>query len=134
MGTLNKVQIIGYLGRDAELKYIPNGTAVASISIATTEVWKDKNGQKKEATEWHRCSVWDKQAETLAEYLTKGRLVYVEGRIQTSKWKDKDGNERESKEIRVDRITLLGKKEQSQPQTVDAVSEAAEIDDRDIPF
>ena len=96
MSSLNKVMLIGYLGRDAELKYIPSGTAVASLSLATTEVWKDKTGQKKEATEWHRCTVWDKQAENLAEYLTKGRLVYIEGRLQTRKWTDKNQIERES--------------------------------------
>ena len=122
MSSLNKVQLIGRLGRDAELKYIPSGTAVANISIATTEVWKDQNGQKKERTEWHRCNIWDKQAEGLAEYLTKGKLIYVEGRLQTRKWKDKDGNDRYTTEIRVDRVVLLspsGKKDESQSEAAD---------------
>lgn len=109
MGSLNKAQLIGNLGRDAELRYTPGGAAVATINVATTEVWNDKaTGQKREQTEWHRVVVWGKQAESLAEYLVKGKQIYVEGRIQTRKWTDKDGVERYTTEIRSDRITLLG--------------------------
>jgi single-strand DNA-binding protein len=108
MGSLNKVQLIGNLGRDAELRYTPGGTAVATVNIATTETWNDKaTGQKKEQTEWHRVIVWGKQAESLSEYLKKGKQIYVEGRLQTRKWQDKDGNDKWTTEIRSDRIVLL---------------------------
>lgn len=107
MGTVNKVIIVGNLGRDAEVRYTPGGAAVATISLATTDVWKDKSGQRQERTEWHRVVLWGKQAETLAEYLTKGRQIYVEGRLQTRQWDDRDGNKRYTTEIRSDRIVLL---------------------------
>lgn len=110
MSYLNKVMLIGNLGRDAELKYTTSGAAVAHFSLATTEVWRDKQGQKQEKTEWHRINVWGKSAEALAEYLSKGKQVYVEGRIQTSEYTDKDGNPRKSVEIRADRVVLLGHK------------------------
>lgn len=108
MGSVNKAMIVGNLGRDAELRYTANGTAVATINIATTEQWKDKEGQKQEKTEWHRVNLWGKMAESLTEYLTKGKQVYVEGRIETRKWQDKDGHDRWSTEIRADRLVLLG--------------------------
>ena len=108
MGTVNKVIIVGNMGRDAEVRYTPGGAAVATLSLATTDVWNDKSGQRQEKTEWHRVVVWGKQAETLAEYLTKGRQIYVEGRLQTRQWDDKDGNKRSTTEIRSDRIVLLG--------------------------
>jgi single-strand DNA-binding protein len=108
MGTVNKVIIVGNMGRDAEVRYTPGGAAVATLSLATTDVWNDKAGQRQEKTEWHRVVVWGKQAETLAEYLTKGRQIYVEGRLQTRQWDDKDGNKRYTTEIRSDRIVLLG--------------------------
>ena len=108
MGTVNKVIIVGNMGRDAEVRYTPGGAPVATLSLATTDVWNDKAGQRQEKTEWHRVVVWGKQAETLAEYLTKGRQIYVEGRLQTRQWDDKDGNKRYTTEIRSDRIVLLG--------------------------
>lgn len=109
MASVNKVILIGNLGRDAELRYTPGGAAVATLSLATTEVWNDRNtNQRQEKTEWHRIVVWGKQAETLQEYLTKGRQIYVEGRLQTRQWDDKDGNKRYTTEIKADRITLLG--------------------------
>ncbi|MDA1092703.1 MAG: single-stranded DNA-binding protein [Acidobacteria bacterium] len=108
MGTVNKVIIVGNLGRDAEIRYTPGGAAVATLSLATTDIWNDKAGQRQEKTEWHRVVVWGKQAETLADYLTKGRQIYVEGRLQTRQWDDKDGNKRSTTEIRSDRIVLLG--------------------------
>lgn len=107
---MNKAQLIGNLGRDAELKFTNTGTAVASVSVATTEHWNDKDGQKKEATEWHRVVIWGKTAENLAEYLTKGKQIYVEGRLQTREWTDKDGVVRKTTEIRADRVILLGSK------------------------
>jgi single-strand DNA-binding protein len=108
MASLNKVQLIGNLGRDAELKYTPSGAAVATINMATTEVWNDKDGKKQERTEWHRVVLWGKQAEGLAEYLVKGKQIYVEGRLQTRSWDDKDGIKRYTTETRCDRLILLG--------------------------
>jgi single-strand DNA-binding protein len=109
MGSVNKVILVGNLGRDAELRYTPGGAPVATLNLATTEVWNDKaSGQKQEKTEWHRVVLWGKSAESLSEYLTKGKQIYVEGRLQTRKWQDKDGNDKYTTEIRADRITLLG--------------------------
>src|SRR6476660_5565015 len=108
MGSVNKVILVGNLGRDAELRYTPGGAAVATLNLATTEVWNDKGGQRQEKTEWHRIVLWGKQAESLQEYLTKGKQSYVEGRLQTRQWDDKDGNKRYTTEIKADRITLLG--------------------------
>jgi single-strand DNA-binding protein len=108
MGSENKVILVGNLGRDAELRYTPGGAAVATLNLATTEVWNDKGGQRQEKTEWHRIVLWGKQAESLQEYLTKGKQIYVEGRLQTRQWDDKDGNKRYTTEIKADRITLLG--------------------------
>src|SRR5256885_16458405 len=108
MGSVNKVVRVGNLGRDAELRYTPGGAAVATLNMATTEVWNDKAGQRQEKTEWHRVVLWGKSAESLSEYLTKGKQIYVEGRLQTRQWDDKDGNKRYTTEIRGDRIVLLG--------------------------
>ncbi len=108
MGSVNKVILVGNLGRDAELKYTTGGAAVATLNMATTETWNDKSGQKQEKTEWHRCNLWGKAAESLTEYLTKGKQIYLEGRLQTRKWQDKDGHDRYTTEIRADRIVLLG--------------------------
>jgi len=108
MGSVNKVILVGNLGRDAELRYTPGGAAVSTLNLATTEVWNDKGGQRQEKTEWHRIVLWGKQAESLQEYLTKGKQIYVEGRLQTRQWDDKDGNKKYTTEIKADRITLLG--------------------------
>ncbi len=108
MGSVNKVILVGNLGRDAELRYTPGGAAVATLNMATTEVFKDREGQKKEDTQWHRVILWGKTAETLQDYLTKGKQIYVEGKLQTRKWKDKDGNDKYTTEIRGDRVVLLG--------------------------
>jgi single-strand DNA-binding protein len=107
MGSVNKVILVGNLGRDAELRYTPGGAAVATLNLATTEVWNDKGGQKQEKTEWHRVVLWGKSAESLNEYLVKGKQIYVEGRLQTRQWDDKDGNKRYTTEIRGDRVVLL---------------------------
>jgi single-strand DNA-binding protein len=108
MASVNKVILIGNLGRDPEVRYLPSGDAVANLSVATTEVWKDKAGEKQEQTEWHRVAFFGRQAEICGEYLRKGSSIYVEGRLQTRKWTDKDGNERYTTEIRGDRMQLLG--------------------------
>jgi single-strand DNA-binding protein len=107
MGSVNKVILVGNLGRDAELRYTPGGAAVATLNLATTEIWNDKEGQRQEKTEWHRVILWGKQAETLNQYLQKGKQIYVEGRLQTRQWDDKDGNKRYTTEIRSDRVVLL---------------------------
>jgi len=108
MGSVNRVILVGNLGADAELRYTGGGMAVANFRMATTEVWKDKEGQRQEQTEWHRISLWGKQAESVAQYLLKGKQVYVEGRIQTRKWQDKEGQDRYSTEIKADKLVLLG--------------------------
>jgi single-strand DNA-binding protein len=107
MGSVNKVILVGNLGRDAELRYTPGGAAVSKFSLATTEVWNDKAGQKQERTEWHNIDLWGKQAETLTEYLVKGKQVYVEGRLQTDEYTDKEGVKRKSTKVRCDRVVLL---------------------------
>ena len=108
MASVNRVILIGNLGRDPEMRYMPSGDAVANFSIATTEKWKDKNGEMQEQTEWHRIAFFGRQAEICGEYLRKGSSVYVEGRLQTRKWTDKDGNERYTTEVRGDRMQMLG--------------------------
>jgi len=109
MGTVNKVIIVGNLGRDAEVRRTPDGTAVSTISVATTESWTDKSsGERQEKTEWHRVVIWGRTAESLEQYLLKGRQVYVEGKLQTRKWQDRDGHDKYTTEIRSDRVVLLG--------------------------
>jgi single-strand DNA-binding protein len=108
MASVNKVILVGNLGRDPEMRYMPSGDALVSFSVATTDSWKDKNGQKQERTEWHRISMFGKLAEIAGEYLKKGSSVYLEGRLQTRKWQDKDGNERQTTEIVADRMQMLG--------------------------
>jgi single-strand DNA-binding protein len=108
MGSVNKVILVGNLGRDAELRYTPGGAAIAKFSLATTEKWNDKSGSPQERTEWHNIDLWGKQAETLAEYLTKGKQVYVEGRLQSDEYTDKEGIKRKSIRVRCDRVVLLG--------------------------
>ena len=107
MGSVNKAILVGNLGRDAEMRFTSGGTPVATVSLATTEKWTDRDGQKKEDTQWHRVILWGKTAETLQDYLTKGKQIYVEGKLQTRKWKDKDGNDKYTTEIRGDRVVLL---------------------------
>ena len=106
--SLNKVLLIGNLGRDPEVRYTQGGTAVANFTLATTERWNDPSGERKERTEWHRIVLWGKQAEIAGEYLRKGRQVYVEGSLQTREWTDRDGNKRYTTEIRGQRFQMLG--------------------------
>ena len=109
MASVNKVILIGNLGRDPETRYLPSGDAVTNISIATSEKWKDKSGEQQEHTEWHRIAFFGKLAEIAGEYLKKGSPVYVEGRIRTRKWQDKEsGQDKYSTEIVADRMQLLG--------------------------
>lgn len=112
---LNQAQIIGHLGRDPEIRYLPSGEAVANFSIATTEKWKDKaTGEQREATEWHRINTFGKLAEIVGQYLKKGALVYVAGKITTRKWTDKDGIERYATEIKADTMKMLGGRQEGE--------------------
>ena len=149
MASVNKVILIGNLGRDIELRYTSGGTAVATLNMATTDFWNDKSGQRQEKTEWHRVVLWGKTAESLAEYLLKGRQIYVEGRLQTRQWDDKDGNKRYTTEVRADRVVLLGGRgggasdgggprndgnDVTQDQRQPEPSEPVELTEDDIPF
>src|ERR1700745_4137024 len=111
MASVNKVILVGNLGRDPETRYMPDGGAITNVSIATTEVWKDKNGDKQEKTEWHRVAFFGKLAEIAGEYLKKGSQVYVEGRLQTRKWQDKDGQDKYSTEIVANQMQMLGSRQ-----------------------
>ncbi len=128
MGSVNKVILVGNLGRDCELRYTPAGAAVNTLNMATTETWTDKGGQKQEKTEWHRVVLWGKSAESLAEYLVKGKQIYVEGRLQTRQWDDKDGNKRYTTEIRGDRVVLLGGGERADTRRAAGNLDSAPVD------
>lgn len=135
MGSVNKVILVGHLGRDAEVRYTPGGAAVAKFSVAMTEKWTDKSGQRQERTEWANVDLWGKAAESLSQYLTKGKQVYIEGRLQTDEYTDKDGQKRKATRVRADRVTLLGggetpRREASEPSSVPVEP----LDDDSIPF
>lgn len=154
MSSLNRAFLLGNLGRDAEMRYTANGTPVVSFSIATTERYKNRDGEQKENTQWHRIVCWGKTGEAIVDYLKKGKQVLVEGRIETRKWTDKDGKERQTTEIVSERITLLGggggagrrgpRDEMDQTREVDdqdqrvpaaaAAGAGAKDDDDSIPF
>lgn len=140
---LNKVILIGRLGRDPEVRYMPNGEAVCNFSVATSESWKDKNGQRQEATEWHNVTMYRKLAEIAGQYLTKGSQVYLEGKIQSRKYQGKDGIERTAYEIIANEMKMLGGgngEQQAQAETPTPPRRQAapatpveDIDD-DVPF
>jgi single-strand DNA-binding protein len=119
-GSVNKVILIGHLGRDPELKYTPSGVPVAKFSVATTEVFKDKTGEQQKRTEWHNIVAWRRLAEICGEYLTKGKLVYIEGSIQSRQWEDQDKNKRTSYEIIAQRMQMLGSKADSERSSMPA--------------
>ncbi len=108
MASVNKVILIGNLGRDPELRYTKDGRGVGNFTLATNERWRDKEGNSQERTEWHRVVVWGKDAENCAQYLQKGRSVYVEGRLQTREWEDRDGNKRQTTEVVAQTVRFLG--------------------------
>ncbi|HYP68802.1 MAG TPA: single-stranded DNA-binding protein [Thiobacillaceae bacterium] len=108
MASLNKVMLIGNLGADPEMRYMPSGDAIANLRIATSEKFKDKNGDKQERTEWHRVALFGKLGEIAGQYLKKGSSVYIEGRIQTRKWQDKEGQDRYTTEIVASDMRMLG--------------------------
>lgn len=136
---VNKVILIGNLGGDPELRYTPNGTAVASFSLATTEGRKDKDGNWNDHTEWHRIVAWSKLAETVGEYLKKGSQVYIEGRLQTRQWEDKEGVKRYTTEVVTQNLQMLGRRsEGSSAAAPDFPDESAEPkgedENTDLPF
>lgn len=135
-GSVNKVILVGHLGKDPDVRYTPSGDAVADLSLATKEVFKNKEGERTERTEWHNLVLWRGQAEFAKEWLKKGQLVYAEGRLQTRKWEDKEGQKRYKTEIQVDQITTLGSfigrsKDESVPETE---KESEKEVDKEIPF
>ena len=111
MASVNKVILLGNLGRDPETRYTTGGDAVTNLNIATSEQWKDKSGEKQERTEWHRVVLFGRQAEIAGEYLKKGRSVYVEGRLKTRKWQDKEGQDRYTTEIEAEEMKMLGSRQ-----------------------
>lgn len=117
MGSVNKVILLGNLGRDPEVRFTNAGQAVANFSLATSESWKDKEGQRQEKTEWHRIVVWGKLAELCGQHLKKGRQVYLEGQLQTREWEDKDGSKRQTTEIVARDVTFLGKRDDAPADT-----------------
>ena len=143
MAGINKAILVGRLGSDPEVRYTPSGVAVANFNIATSEEWKDKDtGEKKERTEWHRIVAWSKLGEICGEYLSKGRQVYVEGRIQTRSWEDRDGNKRYTTEIVASDVKFLGgrdagpgpRAEGGAPSSGFESSPVQAPEDDDIPF
>lgn len=119
-GNLNKVMLIGRLGKDPEVRYTKDGTAVANLRIATSDQWTDKAGEKQERTEWHTVTLWGRQAEIAQQYLGKGRLVYVEGRLETRKWQDQNGQDRYSTEVRANIFQMLDRGEGGAPREAGA--------------
>lgn len=115
-GSVNKVMLVGRLGKDPEMRFTPSGRAVTNFTMATDEVWIDQNNERQERTEWHRIVTWGKLAENCAKLLSKGRLVYVEGRIQSRSWDDKDGNKRYTTEIIANAMQILSPKEGGEPR------------------
>jgi len=143
MGTVNKVILVGRLGQDPELKYTPSGAAVTNFSVATNEVWKDDQGNKKDRTEWHRVVLWRRLAEIAGEYLKKGSRIYLEGKLQTRTWEDKDGIKRYTTEVIANIMTMLDTKAESgraatplPPAEVDAPppTDAEVKEEDDLPF
>jgi len=130
-GSLNKVQLIGHLGADPESRFTTSGSAVTNFNLATNESWKSAEGEAKEKTEWHRVVLFGKMAETAAEYMKKGQLVYIEGRLQTRSWEDKDNVKRYTTEILCDNFTMLGRK--SDDTGTGSSAKETEQDD-DLPF
>ncbi|HKA35479.1 MAG TPA: single-stranded DNA-binding protein [Thermoanaerobaculia bacterium] len=141
MGSVNKVILIGNLGKDPELRTTPQGTSLARFSVATTSVWKDSSGAKKEKTEWHDVVAWERLAQICGEYLHKGKQVYVEGSLQTRSWEDQNGQKRYKTEIKANNVVMLGSRDASRgdaapapgPREVSEVAEPPAYDD-DVPF
>jgi single-strand DNA-binding protein len=136
MASLNKMQVIGNLGADPVIRYMPDGTPTATVTVATTDTWKDKNtGEKKEKTEWHRIIFFDALAEVVGEHLKKGSQIYVEGKLRTRKWTDKEGIDRYPTEIVAQAMQMLGKKAGNAVQNAPrGDAPPADLGDDDVPF
>ena len=132
--SVNKVILVGNLGQDPEARFTPQGTAVTNLSIATNETWKNQNGEPQDRTEWHRIVMYGKMAETAAEYMKKGQMVYVEGRLETNEWEDQNQVKRKTTQVRCDNFTMLGRRYEGSQITESADSEQVENSDDDIPF
>ena len=130
--SVNKVIIVGNLGQDPEARFTPQGTAVTNLSIATNESWKNQEGQTQDRTEWHRVVMYGKMAETASEYMRKGSMVYVEGRLRTKEWEDQNQNKRKTTEVMCDNFTMLGRRGDNQPSQNTRPESSAEDDD--LPF
>lgn len=134
MASVNRVILVGHLGKDPEIRYMQNGDAVANLSLATTESWKDKaSGQKQEKTEWHRVSMFGRVAEVAGEYLKKGSLIYIEGKLQTRKWQNKEGVDQYTTEIVANEMKMLGGKNEPSVQEK-APEPGADFEENDIPL
>lgn len=140
MASVNKVILVGNLGRDPEIRYTPDGSAICNVSIATTSSWKDKNsGERREETEWHKVVFYNRLAEVAGEYLKKGSQIYIEGKLHTRKWQDKDGKDRYTTEIIVNEMQMLGGKtdgESPRPTQSAPANTGGGFDsfDSDVPF
>lgn len=135
MPNYQKTTIIGHLGKDPEIRYLPSGESVANFSVAVTETWKSKDGDKKETTTWYRCSAFGKLADVCGQYLKKGNPVFCDGKMQSRKWEDKEGVERESWELRVEALQLLGgKPTEAKPREQSKPTKSEHEMDDDIPF
>ncbi|HEX5484056.1 MAG TPA: single-stranded DNA-binding protein [Terriglobia bacterium] len=132
-GSINKVILIGRLGKDPEVKYTPNGAPVAKFSLATDEVFKDRAGEQQRRTEWHNIVAWNKLAEICGEYLTKGKQVYIEGSIRSRQWEDQSGNKRTSYEIVARDMKMLGAKGDTERASVTPLPDRAPMDQQDRP-
>jgi len=132
--SVNKVVLVGRLGKDPEVRIMPNGESVANVTLATTESWKDKGGSKQEKTEWHNLVFYRRTAEVVGEYLKKGSQIYIEGKLQTRKWQTKEGQDRYTTEIVVNEMQMLGGKAASQPNQFAPQTAPKKDDDFDIPF
>ena len=130
--SVNKVILVGNLGQDPESRFTPQGTAVTNLSIATNESWKDQNGDIQERTEWHRVVMYGRMAETAVEYMRKGQMVYVDGRLNTREWEDQNQVKRKTTEIRCDNFTMLGRRGDGTPQN-SGTGNSEKADD-DLPF
>ena len=142
--SVNKVILVGNLGQDPESRFMTNGTAVTNLSIATNESWKDQNGETQDRTEWHRVVMYGRMAETAVEYMRKGQMVYVEGRLNTREWEDQNQIKRKTTEIRCDNFTMLGRRgdstgsmgnpETKNPEAQGTVPSESINEDDDLPF
>jgi single-strand DNA-binding protein len=140
-GSVNKIVLVGHLGADPESRFTPSGVAVSTFNMATNESWKNKEGEYEDRTEWHRIVLYGKAAETASEYMKKGQLAYVEGRIRTRSWEDKDGMTRYTTEVLGDRFTMLGRKSENKSTAPAETGASASAgagggggDDDDLPF